>query len=75
MKDKLADNNQMTVCPFCGGSAMFTPGIHSSTIGCNNPRGACSVAPYVRRATFSEAQRAWNFRYDAPNNDHKVMFF
>lgn len=54
-------NNSLLPCPFCGSSALFRPSLHLATILCGGGNG-CSVLPSVSRVTFSEAQRAWNFR-------------
>ncbi len=56
-------NNAMKPCPFCGGIAVFRAELHRSIIACGRTHG-CSVAPWVARTNFREAQRAWNFRFN-----------
>lgn len=57
----MADND-LKPCPFCGSAAVFRPGLTETEVGCFRAFNGCSVSPSVRRASFSEAQRAWNER-------------
>jgi len=56
-------DNHMKPCPFCGGQAVFRASLHQSVIECAMGN-ACAVTPAVSRKSFSEAQRAWNFRFN-----------
>ena len=57
-------DNSMKSCPFCGSHAVFRPDLDKSVILCSQQGKGCSVGPEVSRVTFSEAQRAWNFRFN-----------
>lgn len=63
----MAGRNEMKPCPFCGAHAIFRPDLHRSTIMCSMKDHGCSVGPEITRATFSEAQRGWNFRIGDEN--------